>query len=156
MDMSWLLKDLHTPLQQSDCLRSSHTHLTWQLHLQPEVWAPQGWYFREEWFLGMSLFWQKTFSVECLLPHFPKANGVCLKQLFLLSCCSLQQPQSCSSGLLGWAQLLVGSPGGDKPFRGTQPRFTWACTTHTMCSTLLLPSQTAVSLNSCKMLSAIK
>lgn len=130
MVMSWLLRDLHTHLKQRECLRPSHTHLTWQLHLQPEVIAPQGWYFREEQFLGVSLFWGKAFLVGFLLLHFPNANALCLKLLFL-SCCSLHQSQSCSSGLLGWAQLLVGSPRDDKPFRGTQPRCTCAHTSRT-------------------------
>lgn len=131
MDMPWLLRDLHTHLQQRDSLRLSHTHLTWQLHLQPEVRAPQGWYFWEEQFLGMSLFWGKAFVVGFLLPHLPNANALCLKLLFLWSCCSLHKSQSCSSGLLGWAQPLVGGPRDDKPLRGTQPRFTWAHTTRT-------------------------
>lgn len=129
--MSWLPRDSHTHLQQRGHVRSSHTRLTWQLHLQPEVRAPQGWNCRQEQFLGMSLFWGKAFSVGFLLPQFPNTNALCLKLLLLFSCCSLQQSQCCSSGLLRWAQLLVGSSRDDKPLRGTQPRLTWAPTNHT-------------------------
>lgn len=67
-DMSHI-RDLHTSAARR-LLTPSHSHLTWQLHLQPYVRAPQGWYFQKEQLLCISFFKRKALWAAVLHAFF--------------------------------------------------------------------------------------